>query len=150
MTTVPDTLVYTIGGGVLTGAVGMLFFFVKRYFSRSEEDLKKNRDDIAKMLCEVSTYRVGMSESHAQIKATCDGISTALSDIYKKTSHNDAKTTDLSKDLARMEGRLDEHLSMLSNYIQAISHMTKQVNALFKYVDADKRATDIQRKEGTG
>jgi len=119
-----EAIVVAIVGAVVTGAVGLLFWFVQRYFS-TQEKISQRSQKLAEQLLQ-SLHEIKALTAH----------------LKEKTDRIDSTVGNYTKDLGKIEGRLDEHINMIANYIQTIGHISRQMDAVFKYIDADRRSTD--------
>lgn len=122
-----ENVILAIIGSLITGAIGLLFWFVQRYFS-NQEKIAKNSEKISR-----------------EVLSTLHEIRAGMVYLKEKTDHVDRMVNNYAKDLGKVEGRLDEHINMIANYIQTIGHISRQMDAVFKYIDADRRPTDIKR-----
>lgn len=119
-------------GGAVTLAFGLVAYFVRGWFTNSDDDRKELKRETA-----------ALAQGHTK-------ITTEMTHLCQKVDRSTELIDKLSDQVAenvrangRIEGRLDEHMSMMSNYMATMAHMSKQLDAVFRYIDADKRKTDV-------
>jgi DNA repair ATPase RecN len=122
-----ENIALAVIGAAITGGFGLIFWFVQRYFSSQE-----------KILCR-------QQKLAEQLLTSLHEIKVLTAHLKEKTDRIDSTVGNYTKDLGKIEGRLDEHINMIANYIQTIGHISRQMDAVFKYIDADRRPTDIKR-----
>jgi len=122
-----ENIALAVIGASVTGGFGLIFWFVQRYFS-SQEKILSRQQKLAEQLL-TSLHEIKVLTAH----------------LKEKTDRIDSTVGNYTKDLGKIEGRLDEHINMIANYIQTIGHISRQMDAVFKYIDADRRPTDIKR-----
>ena len=52
-----------------------------------------------------------------------------------------------NKDAAKLEGRLEEHMMLLSSQISTNRNLSDKLHRIFEYIDAKERASDSAIKE---
>lgn len=129
-----DSIIMAVVGALIAGAVGLLFYFVKKYFERGDKERDQFKDDAKELTKEIGELK----SAHTTQATALDKISLQLKTI------NDLMI-DQIKEQGKVEGRLDEHISMIANYIQTIGHMSRQMEAIFRFIDAKDRPTDTSK-----
>lgn len=147
-----------IAVGLIT-AIGALFVFLlknffaerKRRIKAAEIEIKKVREKSEKQIDELKCLMVNIKDDvrksyellkdkinenekqqikdHAEIRGRLEVVSQAVSGY--------------SENVSKLSGRVDDQLNMTASHIATISHMSKQITALFKIADAKKRASDV-------
>ena len=155
-----QSIVVLVGSGVISASIGLIFFFVKSYFKRNEAEVTLNRKEIKETLEKLTTFQQKTAESYSKVYSKVSETTSALGakidfltqqlEYYKNSTEvamNQLKETvaQANKEAAKMEGRLDEHIDMIAKFIGTIGHLTRQMDAVFKYVDAP-RATDMKQR----
>jgi len=110
-------LLFVLIGVLSSGAVGMLFWFTKKYF-----DSKKDKDEIF-------------------TKCECSGpeVLTAIARLEEALKS-------MGKDFTRVEGNIETLRKSQIDYMEKITINTTRLEALFRVIDAPKRASDIGGK----
>lgn len=149
----------------LLGAIGALFVFLLKHFfaekkrrlKLAEMEIKRVRDKAEKQIEELKNLMLGIREdvhkSHSVLK---DKINDAekqnireYAELRGKLDNIASTVSTYSENVSKLSGRVDDQLNMTANHIATISHMSKQIDALFKIADAKKRASDCQETNGS-
>lgn len=130
-------IVLTILAFVMTSVWGVTVYFVKKWLEKSEQD----RAELARKLLKVSGVVVDLEKSVIAQLAKFDKVSTENSLEIKY------KMDLLLKDLGKVEGRLDDHMQLIAQYISSMRNMSDKIEAAFRFIDAHPRATDTKITE---
>jgi hypothetical protein len=133
-------------GAIGTAIIGLFFWFVRRYFEKGESETKENKSDTRRLAEELATLKAVDAKMGEALKLLCRRTEEMVTTMNILRSEIDNNMRQLIKDQGRIEGRFDESMGMMANYTQSIGHMSRQIDALFRFVDAPHRKTD---KDGT-
>lgn len=148
----------------LLSAVGALFvFLLKNFFAErkrrirlAEIELKRVRDKAEKQIDELKDLLLAVKDdvrsSHSVLKDKInENEKQQIREYGELRGKLDTVATSVSaysENVSKLSGRVDDQLNMTASHIATISHMSKQIDALFKIADAKKRASDCQDPNG--
>jgi len=137
---------------VLIGVVGAGFsiilavssYFIKEYLSSLQTRLAAASKELAEfriaaiaavnnVKSELQAFDRKWSETHIREGARFDALSAQVN------SHN--------KDMAKLEGRLEEHMQLLASQISTNRAINDKLVRIFGYIDAKERATDAAQRK---
>lgn len=148
----------------LVTAIGALFvFLLKHFFSERkrrlivvEKTARANRDKAERQIEELKylilNVRDDVRKSHEILKDKLYEHEKQeireYGELRGKLNNVGSMVSTYSENVSKLTGRVDDQLSMTASHISTISHMSKQIDALFKFADAKKRASDCQDPNG--
>ena len=145
--------------GVLSALGALFIFLLKNFFSERKKRLKaaevkieKVKENLDKKIEEITCLIVAIKEDvHKYHDSLKDKINEAekqhIKDFGEMRGQVNVMANSLnsySENVAKLTGRVDDQLDITASHINTISHMSRQLEALFKVVDAKKRASDCQ------
>ena len=150
MNLTPETM-----GQLLVFAFTILFGIIG-YLARSvwtEKKLKAKAQETA--IDKVGNALVGLKDELVKV---IFNLETKLSELEKQNIRQYAKLESKVDVLAtsvqhhqvgvsELKGRVDDQLNLVSSHIHTLGHMSKQLERLFEFVDASKRATDLAKSK---
>lgn len=149
----------------LVTAFGALFVFLLKHFfaerkrrlislerkARAESD--KRDKQIADLMTLLGTIKDNVRASHDSLKERInDAEKTHIRDFGQLSGKVEAlagQVAGTNEGVSKVTGRVDDQVQLVASHIATISHLTKQIDALFKVVDARKRASDCQEPNGS-
>lgn len=148
----------------LVTAFGALFvWLIKHFFAERkrrlvavEQAAKKERDKRDKQASDLMTALGGIKDmvrsSHESLK---DRINEAekthirdFGELRGKVEALAGQVAAANEGVSKVTGRVDDQVQMVATHISTISHLTKQIDALFRIVEAKKRTSDCQDPNG--
>lgn len=140
--TLTGEMLMAIVGSLATAILGLFFWFIRQYFVKGEEDTKEVKADAKALMKELAALKTTDASLEATIKALCKRSEDQIAALRELKLSLDNGFREMIREQGKLEGRLDEHISMTASYTQSIGHMSRQIDALFRFVDAPKRATE--------
>ena len=143
----PDVVAIAWGaaGALTTGLVALLFWFVKKYFEKTEKESDGFKRENKELADKIDRIHEDIENLYSKVTARIDDSNKGICERMQNLSDTIHQS---GKETAKIEGRLDEHINMISSFISTIGHMGRQIDALFKYVDGNNRATDQKQQNG--
>lgn len=126
-----ETIVFVLASAFILALMGLFFHFVKKYFTNIDDELSNFGDELSvlgKNKEKMSAQFIRFDENINRHSKVIDRLTDRLVEVLA-----DSKAENIR--LIKLEGRVDEHLNMLSGYISTISHMSRQIDALFVHID---------------
>lgn len=105
----------------------MIFFLLKKVWINHDEKI----DSMSKTIS-------NLSQEYDKILIAIQNVRSEMRILY---SHDDT----IKQGMVRLEGVISSQQQMLYNHIEKISKVDSKLDALFRFIDAPKRATDIGR-----
>jgi len=142
-----------VGGSAGTVAV----FWIQGFFDGRKERIKTVEDSVKDLGKEmragfdqiaevINNLRIAAGDSHNQLKdnvASVDRHSlTKLAEVNTRIEVLGVNLERYRGDITKVEGKLEQNTEMGAAHIAALGHVTRQLDAVFRIVDADKRASD--------
>lgn len=136
---------------------GLLMYWVKSFFEdrhkRTEEtktDLKETKDKQDKEFKEIlklmSEMKDDLQHNHNTLKDSLNETEKRNikehAEVFAKIGTMGHQVTQCMESISEMKGRLNDQITLGSSHISTIGHMSRQIDALFRAIDAQKRATD--------
>jgi len=152
-----NPLMEKIGTAVIGMLIAVAAYFIKEFLSSGKQALSKQDNATAALTKQMHEFTEEFSELRLKIVSTISSlelqIKESLNLLDKNTSAQLAKhdnkidllatgTLQYNKDLAKLEGRLDEHMGLISSQISTTRNFSDKFTRLFEFVDAKARATD--------
>lgn len=153
-------ILVALGGGV----VALFGFLVKHFFAERKRRLRvveiatnKQREKSDKSIEELKTLMHGVRDdvrrSHEVLKDRINEIEkTHIRDFGQLSGKVEALSTQVAgtnDGVSKVTGRVDDQVQLVAAHIATISHLTKQIDALFRIVEAKKRTSDCQEPNGS-
>lgn len=146
----PGTLLSAIGAvAAIAGSIGG--FLLRDFFGSRDKklakvdgavlSLKKEHDVFKeKILLNLNSLNESVHKLAGAIKAQTAATKGDLELIKNDLRH-------YATDVAKLDGKIENQLNLVSTHISTIGHISRQMNRIFEYIDAPKRTTDIADKK---
>lgn len=121
-------------GGTLVA--GMLVYFIRGFFDGRKEKSDSTASDLKAFLKEFHVFQVQYAKDQTALMTT--------------VQHLENKVESYQLSVAKYEGQSEQQMQLIASHIQTLGHMSRQLDAIFKVVDAPKRATDANRAASNG
>jgi len=142
-----ENLLFSLGGLM----VAVISYFVKEHFSESKAKTAAHEKLIEDLKGHIQTINIQIISTTGETRESLSTLDRRWSEIYLKS---DSKIDMLAqlvnqyhKDAAKLEGRLEEHMLLLSSQISTNRNLSDKLHRIFEYIDAKERASDSAIKE---
>jgi hypothetical protein len=142
-----------VGGSAGTVAV----FWIQGFFDGRKERIKTVEDSVRDLGKEmragfdqlatvINNLRIAGDESHSQLTDKIAGVDrhslTKLAEVNTRIEVLGVNLERYRSDITKVEGKLEQNTEMGAAHISALGHVTRQLDAVFRIVDAQERASD--------
>lgn len=142
-----ENLLFSLGGLL----VAVIAYFVREYITSSKAKTDAQEHEIRGILTQIQALHLTIADVSMQMREALSKLDRHWVEIHLKT---DSKIDLLSqlvnqynKDAAKLEGRLEEHMMLLSSQISTNRNLSDKLHRIFEYIDAKERASDSAIKE---
>lgn len=131
---------------VLTVLFGIIGYLLKVIWREKKARIRAQASEITKISAALSSFKDDL------VKSIC-GLESKLAEVEKHHIKQYAKLESKVDVLAtsvqhhqgsvsELKGRVDDQLNLVSSHIHTLGHMSRQMEKIFEFIDAPKRATD--------
>lgn len=152
-----DRLTIVLISSGMTLVVTVLGIWIKGYFQGRKErvtetksDLEKHKDKVDSEIKELSKFmhefKEEVSKSYYNLKEMIGKIeiqqSEERAELRTRIEVLGQQQQHYSESVVELKGRVDQQMDLVSSHISTLGHMSRQLERIFQFIDAPKRATD--------
>lgn len=139
------------GGGFLVAMVlGIAAYFIREFLGDHKTRTNSNSSELKALTKELHEFKTAVANAVNGVRAELQSFDRKWSEQHirdaAKFDNLSQTVMTYSKDVTKLEGRIEEHMGLLSNQISMNRAIHDKLLKLFEYIDVKERATDAARR----
>lgn len=145
-----EKLIFSGGGFLIAAVLGIAAYFIKEYLGDNKSRVNATTSDVKALTRELHEFKVAVANAVSSLKTEIQVFDRKWSEQHIKDGARfdqlSMLVTTYAKDIAKLEGRIEEHMGLLSSQISMNRAIHDKLLKLFEYVDVKERATDAAKR----